>query len=779
MLLTTSALTGAIAGPWGVFGMPPFNYSNGLAVIGGRFDRISVVVIMSRFSAVRFFVAIALVAVRPGILFTGAAGGTVTRYFLGNDAKEWRTEIRERRFSGNWTAQESAKLSWSRYIGDRNETTVQKIAVGPEGSTYVAGSRVFPDFIRTGGFTGFAEVSVTKLDKSGNIVYQTFLGGKGDDRSLGIAVDAVGNAYVVGRTASPNFPLRQPLQVFPAGGFIAKLDTGGNLSFSTYFGADLRDSVNAVATDGAGNAYVTGETFSATFPITPGAFQATGDVSPVAPPITSTGFVGKLSSDGTALVYSTYLGGRQRACGTSGCLSIAQYDRPAAISVDSAGAAFIAGISNKLEFPVTPGAFQPSVLGPFVTKLVPNGSGLDFSTGLGGPLDETADIAVNGNGEVYLTGSTASPSFPTTPGAFQPVLGGQADLSPLVPPPPDAFLAKFDRAGSSLVYSSYLGGPGEDRGLGLVVGERDSVFVTGISEQLALPGADTSLPGGRAFVAGFDRSGSQVFYSARFPNGAAGADIALVGAGNLRLAGSEGYVAAIDLDAGPGRAIMALSSAAATRVSGRVAPGEIVAIWGQGLGPAEPMGGVVEGGFVTKSLSETQVFFDGLAAPLLYVSERQINAVAPFGIAGRLRTQVRVVYQRRTTGDLVLGVIAHAPEVFRDQDGRSAAALNEDWTVNSAENPAKAGSVVAVFLTGIGTLQPLPEDGSVHNPPTPVIGLSIDNLEVLYAGAAPDLVAGAAQVNFRLPQQQFAPSYAFTVTMGTYRSEPATVYVTQ
>jgi len=346
-------------------------------------------------------------------------------------------------------------------------------------------------------------------------------------------------------------------------------------------------------------------------------------------------------------------------------------------------------------------------------------------------------------------------------------------------PPSDAFLLKLDRTGSSLIYSTYLGAPGSDEAKGLAVAADGSAFVTGFSERFVFPADDPSLPAGSDFVARFDPSGSRITYSARFPNDAAGEGVALVGEDDVRLGGTEGYVMALNLTAEPGRTIMALSNAAATRVSGRSAPGMLVSIWGQGLGPKEPVGGVINDGFFTKDLGGTQVFFDEFAAPLLYVSGTQINAVVPFGVAGRWKTRVRVLRQGSALADLSVGVTPVAPEVFRDPDGKFAAALNEDGSVNSAQNPAKPGSFVAIFLTGVGELQPVPEDGPVNSPPARVSGgLSVSNLLVTYAGSAPGLVAGVAQVNFQLPLDA-SQEFPFSVTMGTYRSEQAWVHVTR
>src|SRR5439155_1437094 len=233
----------------------------------------------------------------------------------------------------------------------------------------------------------------------------------GFDEGLGIAVDAAGNAYVTGLTDSTNFPTTAEAfqAAFGGGGgdaFVTKLNpTGSALVYSTYLGGSGSDQGLGIAVDASGNAYVTGGTRSTDFPTTPGVFETT-------PSSVGDGFVTKLNPTGATLVYSTYLGG-------SGS------DEGRSIAVDASGNAYVTGNTVSSNFPTTAGAFQTKIgssgfFDAFVTKLNPTGAALVYSTYLGGSgRDEGVGIAVDTAGNAYVTGVTVSSNFPTTAGAFQ------------------------------------------------------------------------------------------------------------------------------------------------------------------------------------------------------------------------------------------------------------------------------------------------------------------------------------------------------------------------
>src|SRR5437867_2121639 len=301
------------------------------------------------------------------------------------------------------------------------------------------------------------------------LVYSTYLGGSGDELSFGIAVDAFGNAYVTGRTASADFPTTSGAfdNTFNGGFndvFVTKLNaTGSALVYSTYLGGSrcCGDGGQAIAVDIFGNAYVTGYTYSADFPTTPGAFDTVFDGVLDA-------FVTKLNASGSALIYSTFLGSNSIGRG---------------IALDSSGSAYVTGEATA-DFPTTPGAYDTTFDGGddvFVTKLNPDGSALVYSTFIGGNNDTDGDdaygIAVDTFGNAYVTGRTVSTDFPTTPGAFDVTFNGVQDV----------FVTKLNGSGSTLVYSTSLGGSGNDIGAAIAVDSAGNAYVTGFTDSTDFP----------------------------------------------------------------------------------------------------------------------------------------------------------------------------------------------------------------------------------------------------------------------------------------------------
>jgi uncharacterized repeat protein (TIGR01451 family) len=396
-------------------------------------------------------------------------------------------------------------LVYSTYLGGGGDDLGSSIAVDSSNNVYLTGTTSSTNFpthnAAFGTNTGLADIFVTKIDAAGaNIIYSTYIGGSGQDRADGIAIDSGGNAYVVGRidSASTNFPatVGSFAATYRGGDFdgvVFKLNGQGNgLVYSGFLGGEENDSTEGVTVDSSGNAYVTGGTKSTGFPTSVSAYQPTraGDTD---------AFLTKINSNGSALLYSSCLGG----FGT---------DRGSGVVIDGSGNAYIAGFTSSSDFP-TENASQNSFGGSFdafIAKFDTNASGaasLVFCTYLGGSGDDKSyGLAIDsGANNLYLVGQTSSNNFPLLAPA-QPAFGGSFD----------AFVTRFSTSGTKL-YATYLGGTGDDRGTGIAVNSAGAAYVTGFTSSTNFPTVtplQISNGGGfDAFLAKLNPSGSALLYS--------------------------------------------------------------------------------------------------------------------------------------------------------------------------------------------------------------------------------------------------------------------------
>jgi len=362
-----------------------------------------------------------------------------------------------------------------------------------------------------------------------------------------------------------------------------------SLSYSTYLGGTAEDDAYAIAIDGSGNAYVTGQTKSTNFPTVAGAYFSTNkggfDV-----------FVSKIAANGSSLVYSTYIGGSLDDSGNAiavdgsgnayvaggtnssadfpthgafqstfgggsvdafvlelassgGSLIFSTYlggtgdDVANGVAVDTTGV-YVVGSTGSANFPVPSGSFQGALVGTsngFVTKLNTSGSSLDYSTYLGGGSNDfAAGVAVN-SGQAYVTGVTSNKAFPTTSGAFQTICGTDGNCNGGLQ---DAFVTVFNSSGAALVYSTFLGGEKNDQGLGIAVDSSGDAYVTGLTQSSLFPlksALQGTFGGGTqdAFVTELNPTGTALVYST-FLGGSlddAGSGIAVDGSKNAYVTG--------------------------------------------------------------------------------------------------------------------------------------------------------------------------------------------------------------------------------------------------
>ncbi len=369
-------------------------------------------------------------------------------------------------------------LVYSTFIGGNDMEFGRAIAIDAAGNAYVTGQTKSPSFPTTGGaFDRTFNVDtcprcgidqydafVTKLNPTGSaLVYSSFLGGFDIDDGLAIAVDGSGNAYVAGETDSQNFPTTAGAfdrTKNSSDAFVTKVNpTGSALAYSTYLGGSAVDFATRIAVNAAGNAFIVGTTSSPEFPTTAGSLDTSANGAFDA-------FVTKLNASGSALIYSTFLGGQG-------------FDIASGLTIDAAGNAYVSGGAGSTDFPTTPGAFDGVSDGSsaFAAKLNPSGSALIYSTFLNGSGSEEAHaIALDAQGNAWLTGITNSTDFPVTPDAFSLAFNGVAD----------AFVSELSPDGSRLLYSTYVGGTQSDGGDDLALVQR-GVYVTGHTYSLDYP----------------------------------------------------------------------------------------------------------------------------------------------------------------------------------------------------------------------------------------------------------------------------------------------------
>jgi hypothetical protein len=439
-------------------------------------------------------------------------------------------------------------VTYATYLGGTAEDDGNAIAIDGSGNAYVTGQTQSTNFPTTAGVlqttnAGGSDVFVTKISADGStLVYSTYIGGSGSDSGNAIAVDVSGDAFVAGGTSSTNFPHTagafQAALTGALNAFVLELNPGGAaLLYSTYLGGNGSDVANGIAIDTSGAAYVVGSTSSTNFPGTSSSLIQNALKG------TSNGFATKVSPGGSALAYSTYLGGGSN-------------DLAIAVALDSLDQAYVTGATKNKTFPVTAGVFQPTcgtdgncnggLYDAFVSVINAGGTAFVYSTFLGGEAaDEGFGIAVDLAGDAFVTGLTSSSGHFPLKSALQATYGGGAT---------DAFVTELNPQGSTLMYSTFLGGSGNDTGTGIALDANRIAYVTGQTSstdfKLANP-TQTALAGGNdAFVSEISSSGSTLLFStylggtlnentsAANGGGAIGAIAVSVGGANIYVTGN-------------------------------------------------------------------------------------------------------------------------------------------------------------------------------------------------------------------------------------------------
>jgi uncharacterized protein (TIGR03437 family) len=636
---------------------------------------------------------------------------------------DWSYRAR-RRIPVNWTATlllagaiSVSAADYTTYIGDANEYHVTAIANDTAGNTYVAGSR-----------SPVADTFVAKLDTTGNPMLLATLSATGPVSANGIAVDSSGDIYIVGATTATDFPLLNPLQSVsaPRGtGFLVKFGPDGKIFYSTFLGGTSGASdLYTVAVDSAGDAYVTGWTVASDYPHTPG-LPAGAVVSAEIARI-SGAFFAKISPAGDKVLYAGVISTTAHACGAGNtCFLSAVSTSGAAIAVDPAGAAYIAGNTYGAGVTGTPGAFRTKGIGAFVAKVNPAGTSLVYLTLLGAanylpggafsnsnPGNLVSAITADSAGNAYIAGATSDPDFPATAGAFQTKLSVTRPPSVYPAPPSDAFVAKLNPTGSAMVWATFLGGTGSDSAHTIAVDPTGAVWISGVTKSTDFP-SSSGWPDGPEYIAELTPTGSALSYAARFPMASIATALTVDAAEAIHAAGSTGLITTFTPSLTFAPRLFGVANSAGGPLAGRIAPGELISIYGLNLGPAVPVSSQFDdAGFLPTSLAGVQVFINGTAAPVLSVSGTRIDAVALVELVSPTVTTMSLTLNDVALPDFRVAIDSAAPQVFRNPDG-SAAALNQDGSVNSRSNPAPAGSYFSIWATGTGFV-PAPMAKSRH-----------------------------------------------------------------
>jgi uncharacterized protein (TIGR03437 family) len=590
---------------------------------------------------------------------------------------------------------------------------------------------------------GQQQTRAIKLDLSGTRLASLDIGQMAFPHAA--ATDAQGNLILTGEDSSYQ-------------GRVLKID--GQLH-AIVFSTPLPASIYAVAVDASGNIFATGSTSSPTFPVTAGAYQTRPPVQdPFLRGAAVYSFLTEISADGSKLLYSTYFGDDAVSCiGGSSCVGAYGSTVGTAIALDSSGGVVIAGYTNATNLPTTPGALGTYCAcqyrwrnAGFIARFQPGAAQQLQSSTFLNTSQQSASVNVNalaldaaGNA---IVGGGGPSGLPTTPGTVEPTpvaVPGAGDGG--------GFLIKLNRSATAVVWGTYFGSSTFSSVKAVYVDGQGRVLFTGsrvTPPVSALPPLSSFVS---SYVARLTSDGAALADIYQGPYGLVGQGLTITSTGGFAAMGSSGGLWIEG--AAPGPSLLAVANSAGGGSLFTVSPYELISLYGMGIGPLASLNGQVANGAYTTSLGGYQVLFDGVAAPLLYAGAGQFNAVVPPRVGGRASTKIQIVTPLGTIDGPTMFVADFVPAVFLNGQTGLAAALNQDGSPNSPSQPAKPGSIVSVFATGGGSgyysdgaLVPI----GIYWANVPVFAVSgLLSLEVEFAGAAPGLVAGVMQINFRVP----------------------------
>ncbi len=592
---------------------------------------------------------------------------------------------------------------------------------------------------------------LAKIDSGGNILASTYFGGQGATNISGVASDASGNIYIAGSTSSPDFPAPpSPMATM----FVAKFDPSLTLLYATYLQG--QGSVAGIAVDSGGSPVVTGAIVGSS----PAACFAT-----------------KLSSDGSRALFFTTLGG------TGG-------DQCSSVAADGVGNTIVVGTTRSRDLPVIGNPPETTLHGDtdaFLAKLDPSGN-LILSGYLGGSdADQAAAVVVDSSGNIYVTGNTASSDFPTTSGAYQTALSSNCPYPSSAVATGfigtiyqyltnDAFVTKLDPNGSP-IFSTYLGGGCFDRATAVAADPKGNVWIVGTTDSDPFPQVSPFQSGPpfavyKPFVSQLTADGASLAFSSYIDSAAAIAvdsnGAAYIGAssapsssiygqqiGPAAANGTHAYLAKVQPQTPGAVAISSVGNAFSLR-NGPVSPGQITLISAAGIAPAQAVNlGLTPASALPNTLAGTQVLFDGEAAPLISAAAGSVIAIAPYSLAGKAQTAVQVVFQGVASAPVLADVLADASYQSANGSGMGQAlALNPDGSLNSPRNPAPKGSSVTAFVTGVGVADPACPEGGVASAASSV------TVRGLVLSSVPGSVCGLFQTSIA------TPTYPTTFTLG-------------